>query len=69
MYQTPVSKKARPEVQTWWYMPVILPLRKVEIGRIEIQGEPKQKVIETPFQQRSQEWWCTLTVPPCRRHK
>jgi hypothetical protein len=43
-------------------MPVIPSIQMVEIGRVAVQGQPKQKIRETPSQQISQAWWCTLVV-------
>jgi hypothetical protein len=32
----------------WWLMPVIPVTWEAEIGRIEVQGDPRQMVHETP---------------------
>jgi hypothetical protein len=34
----------------WWLIPIIPATLKVEIGRIVVQGQPRQKVIKTPLQ-------------------
>jgi hypothetical protein len=42
-------KKSGGEVsRAWWLTPVILPTSKIEIKRIMVQGQPRQKVTETP---------------------
>jgi hypothetical protein len=38
----------------WWCIPAILASCEVEIGRIEVQGQPGQKVSKIPSQQTSQ---------------
>jgi hypothetical protein len=43
-----------------WAQPVILATQKVEIGRITVQSQPEQKVLETPSQTISQMFWFTL---------
>jgi hypothetical protein len=41
----------------WWVTPVIPAISKVEIGGVVVEGQPKQKVRETPpYQPISQVW-------------
>jgi hypothetical protein len=42
-----------------WYKPVIPATQEVEIGRIALRGQPRQKVKETSSEQISQVWWYT----------
>jgi hypothetical protein len=43
--------------------PVIPATWEAEIGRIFIQGQPRQKVSKTPSQQVSWTWWYTTMNP------
>jgi hypothetical protein len=43
----PLIQKVSEEV---WFTPIILATQEAESGRIPIQGQPEQKVIENPFQ-------------------
>jgi hypothetical protein len=38
-------------------MPVILATWEVEVGRIVVQGQNREKVNKAPAQQMSQAWW------------
>jgi hypothetical protein len=38
-------------------VPTIPATQKVEIRRIEVQGQPRHKVSETPSQQTRWTWW------------
>jgi hypothetical protein len=37
----------------WWFTPIITATWEVEIRRMEVQGQPRQKVSETPSQSKS----------------
>jgi hypothetical protein len=43
--------------------PVIPATQEVQIRKIIVQGQPRQKVNETPFQQISQAWWFVSIIP------
>jgi hypothetical protein len=36
---------------------------EVEIGRIMVQGQPGQKVLETPISTHGWEWWYVPAIP------
>jgi hypothetical protein len=38
------------EGRCWWFTPVILAIWETEIGRIKVQGQPRQNVSKTPSQ-------------------
>jgi hypothetical protein len=42
---------------------IILTTWEVEIRRIQIQGQPEQKVSEIPISTNGQVWWCTPIIP------
>jgi hypothetical protein len=41
-------KKQKRMAGCWWLIPVILPTWESEIGRTEVQGQPRQIIHETP---------------------
>jgi hypothetical protein len=47
----------------WWLTSVISGTQEVEIVRIVVRSQPKQKVSETPFQQISLVWWYVPDIP------
>jgi hypothetical protein len=48
-------------------MPVILATWKAKIGRIEVGGQPREKVIETPFQTIAEHSVMHRSPPLCGR--
>jgi hypothetical protein len=42
------TTKKKPWAQAWWFLPVFLVTQEAEIGKMELQGQTEQKVIETP---------------------
>jgi hypothetical protein len=36
-------------MEHWWLMPVILASWEAEIQKIEVQGQPRKRVCNTPF--------------------
>jgi hypothetical protein len=48
--------------QVPWLVSVISATWEVAIRRFMVQGQPSQKVSETPIQQMSQMWWCILVI-------
>jgi hypothetical protein len=48
----------------WWLTPAILTTREVEIRRIEVWGQPWQKVQENPLQPiKKWAWWHASVIP------
>jgi hypothetical protein len=50
---TSITKKEAKEPLVWWLIPVSPATLEAEIRRMEIQGQSKEKVSETPTQPRS----------------
>jgi hypothetical protein len=59
--ETIMSFKRHEKSQLWWLIPLISATWEAEIRRIVFQGQPGQKVSETPSQLIGQAWW--LPVP------
>jgi hypothetical protein len=46
----------------WYSTPIIPTTQEVEIGKVMVQGKPRQKASKTPVQQTSWVWWLTSTI-------
>jgi hypothetical protein len=57
------GKKTGVEGWAWWPMLIIQTIQEAEIRRIEVQGQPRQKVSKTPSQSIMWVYWHASVVP------
>jgi hypothetical protein len=54
----------------WWLMPIIVAIRDPDIRKIAVQGQPRQKVLQTLSQQKKLGMVAhTCHSSYCRKHK
>jgi hypothetical protein len=46
-----------------WLTPVIPAIQEAQMGRMTVQGQPRQKAKETPSQPTSWMWWYVPIIP------